>query len=60
MIVKGVLANKRRILIGADAYALDGMQRLWPALYQRLVTSAMHLAARLAPKAAGKTRTAAE
>lgn len=51
VIINGVLANKRRILIGADAYALDAMQRLWPAFYQRLVTAAMGLAARFAPKA---------
>lgn len=50
VIINGVLANKRRILIGPDAYALDGMQRLMPALYQRLVTASMRLAARFAPK----------
>lgn len=49
VIINGVLANRRRILVGPDAYALDGMQRLWPALYQRLVTASMRLAARLAP-----------
>lgn len=51
VIVNGVLANKRRILIGADAHALDWMQRSMPALYQRLVTLSMRLAARFAPKA---------
>ena len=51
VIINGVLANKRRILIGPDAYALDAMQRLWPAFYQRLVTASMRLAARFAPKA---------
>lgn len=56
VIINGVLGNKRRILIGPDAYALDGMQRLWPAFYQRLVTASMRLAARFAPK--GKTRAA--
>jgi short-subunit dehydrogenase len=50
VIVNGVLANKRRILIGADAHALDWMQRSMPALYQRLVTVSMRLAARFAPK----------
>lgn len=60
VIINGVLANKRRILIGADAHALDGMQRLLPALYQRLVTASMRLAARLAPKGAGKAQPAAE
>ena len=51
VIVNGVLANKRRILIGTDAHALDWMQRSMPALYQRLVTQSMRLAARFAPKA---------
>lgn len=51
VIVGGALANKRRILIGADAHALDWMQRSMPALYQRLVTLSMRLAARFAPKA---------
>ncbi|HLD67289.1 MAG TPA: SDR family NAD(P)-dependent oxidoreductase [Pseudomonas sp.] len=51
VILRGVLGNKRRILIGADAHLLDAMQRLLPALYQRLVTAAMRLGARLAPKA---------
>ncbi|MCY1539593.1 putative oxidoreductase SadH [compost metagenome] len=60
VIIRGVLANKRRILIGPDAYALDGMQRLWPAFYQRLVTASMRLAARFAPKDSGKTQPAAE
>jgi NAD(P)-dependent dehydrogenase (short-subunit alcohol dehydrogenase family) len=49
VIIQGVLANKRRILIGGDAYASDLMQRLMPALYQRLVVGSMRLAARFAP-----------
>ena len=53
VIVNGVLANKRRILIGGDAHALDWMQRSLPAAYQRLVTFSMGLAARFAPKAKG-------
>jgi NAD(P)-dependent dehydrogenase (short-subunit alcohol dehydrogenase family) len=61
VIINGALANKRRILIGSDAYALDGMQRLLPAFYQRLVTASMRLAARLAPKGSSKqTQTAVE
>jgi len=60
VILRGVLADKRRILIGADAHALDAMQRLLPALYQRLVTAAMRLAARFAPKAAASVRQAPE
>lgn len=46
IIINGVLANKRRILIGPDAYVLDGMQRLLPAFYQRLMIAFMRLAAR--------------
>jgi short-subunit dehydrogenase len=59
VIINGALANKRRILIGPDAYALDGMQRLWPAFYQRLVTASMRLAARFAPKGSSKKAQAA-
>ena len=51
VIINGVLANKRRILIGGDAHASDLMQRLLPAFYQRLVVGSMRLAARFAPKA---------
>lgn len=54
VIINGVLANKRRILIGPDAYALDGMQRLLPAFYQRVVTASMRMAARFAPKRSSK------
>jgi short-subunit dehydrogenase len=54
IIINGVLANKRRILIGPDAYALDGMQRLFPALYQRLVTAAMRMAVRFSRKSSSK------
>ncbi|RJG09731.1 SDR family NAD(P)-dependent oxidoreductase [Pseudomonas cavernicola] len=50
VIMRGVLRNNRRILIGADAWALDAMQRLMPTLYQRLVVGSMRLAARFAPK----------
>jgi NAD(P)-dependent dehydrogenase (short-subunit alcohol dehydrogenase family) len=51
VIINGVLANKRRILIGGDAVASDLMQRLLPALYQRLVVGSMRLAARFSAKA---------
>ena len=37
VILKGVLRNKRRVLIGREAYAIDWMQRLFPAGYQRLL-----------------------
>ncbi|WP_137817288.1 SDR family oxidoreductase [Pseudomonas sp. 2FG] len=50
VIMRGVLRNNRRILIGADARALDALQRLLPALYQRLLVGSMRLAARFAPK----------
>ncbi len=60
VIINGVLGNKRRILIGPDAYALDGMQRLLPALYQRLVTLSMNLAARFAPKPKAKVEQLGE
>ena len=36
-ILGGVRRNARRVLIGPDARAADGMQRLLPAAYQRLV-----------------------
>ena len=50
VILKGVKANKRRILIGLDAHAMDWMQRLLPASYQRLVVFSMKHLARFAPK----------
>ncbi|ARU88686.1 SDR family oxidoreductase [Pseudomonas sp. M30-35] len=50
VIIKGALANKRRILIGGDAYAMDLMQRLMPALYQRVVTAVMKLGIKLGKK----------
>lgn len=37
-ILNGVKKNARRVLIGAEAYAFDAMQRLLPTGYQRLVT----------------------
>lgn len=36
-ILKGVRGNKRRVLIGSDAVAVDTMQRLLPTSYQKLV-----------------------
>lgn len=58
VILRGVLRDSRRILIGADAWALDGMQRLLPTLHQRLVTTSMRLAARFAPKPRNREREA--
>ncbi|HZD08642.1 MAG TPA: hypothetical protein VE176_10360, partial [Candidatus Limnocylindrales bacterium] len=31
VIIKGILANKNRVLIGADAYRIDRIQRFFPA-----------------------------
>ncbi|OAI56475.1 hypothetical protein AYO50_02660 [Acidobacteria bacterium SCGC AG-212-P17] len=31
VIIKGILGNKNRVLIGADAYRIDRIQRLFPA-----------------------------
>ena len=39
-IVQGVKRNKRRVLIGLDARLLDGVQRLLPTAYQRLLVAA--------------------
>ena len=36
IILDGVKANKRRVLIGPEAYAVDGLQRLFPSAYQKL------------------------
>lgn len=41
VIVRGVLRNQRRILIGPDARLLDWVVRLMPALYQRLFVAAV-------------------
>jgi len=43
-IVAGIRADARRVLIGADAWLLDQMQRSWPAGYQRLVGGVLALA----------------
>ncbi|MDP9141870.1 MAG: SDR family NAD(P)-dependent oxidoreductase [Pseudomonadota bacterium] len=37
IIIKAVEGNKRRVLVGPDAYVVDLMARLLPSLYQRLV-----------------------
>lgn len=42
-ILNGVRRNARRILVGADAVAADGMQRALPSLYQGLVTNSIRL-----------------
>jgi NAD(P)-dependent dehydrogenase (short-subunit alcohol dehydrogenase family) len=40
-IVDGVRRNRRRVLIGTDAYVVDVVQRLLPTAYQRLVTASL-------------------
>ncbi|MCA9565241.1 MAG: SDR family NAD(P)-dependent oxidoreductase, partial [Myxococcales bacterium] len=37
IIIRGIKGNKRRILVGPDAYAIDAMQRMAPNGYQRLI-----------------------
>lgn len=54
VIIRGVERDARRILIGADAHAIDVMLRLLPVWYQKVVTVSMRLAARFASK--GKAR----
>lgn len=55
VIIRGVERDARRILIGADAHAIDVMLRVLPVWYQKVVTVSMRLAARFAPK--GKARS---
>ena len=47
VILQGVRKNKRRVLIGRDAYVLDLLTRCLPAVYQALVVFASK---RMAPK----------
>ncbi len=37
IIYNGMMKNKRRVLVGADAKVIEGMQRLAPGIYQRLL-----------------------
>jgi hypothetical protein len=46
-ILSAVKSNKRRVLIGADAYGIDLMARTMPAFYQRLVTMGVRRNAKL-------------
>ena len=39
VILRGVERNRRRIVIGMDAHLMDWVQRLMPALYQRLIVT---------------------
>lgn len=43
VIIRGIRHNNRRVLIGADAHAIDLMQRGLPTLYQRLMISGQKL-----------------
>ena len=45
-IIKGIRGNKRRVLIGADAVAIDSMQRLLPTTYQRLMVTGQKMLAK--------------
>ncbi len=45
-IIKGIRGNKRRVLIGADAVAIDTMQRLLPTTYQRLMVTGQKVMAK--------------
>ena len=47
-ILTGVRRDSRRVLIGADAVALETMQRLLPGGYQKLVTTSLRLVKRAA------------
>lgn len=47
-ILSGVRKDARRVLIGADAVALETMQRLLPGGYQKLVTTSLRLVKRTA------------
>jgi short-subunit dehydrogenase len=47
-ILKAVRSDERRVLIGADAKALETMQRLLPGSYQKLVTTSLRLVKRAA------------
>lgn len=47
-ILSAVRRDSRRVLIGADAVALETMQRLLPGGYQKLVTTSLKLAQRIA------------
>ena len=49
-ILDAVLQNKRRLLIGNDAKAIDIMQRILPASYQKVTALATKLSKRFEPK----------
>jgi NAD(P)-dependent dehydrogenase (short-subunit alcohol dehydrogenase family) len=41
VIIRGIRARRARILIGPDAYLVDIIQRLFPALYQKIIPAVM-------------------
>lgn len=43
VIIEGIQKNRRRVLIGKDALAIDIVQRILPTAYQRLVSTTMKL-----------------
>ncbi|HEV7674034.1 MAG TPA: SDR family NAD(P)-dependent oxidoreductase [Candidatus Angelobacter sp.] len=53
VIIKGVLANKNRVLIGSDAYRIDRIQRLFPARASAIFAS--FLEKRRGPKSQAAT-----
>ena len=60
-ILDAILQERPRLLIGADAYVIDWMQRLLPDSYDQMLATALRLRPR-APRAqrrtAAKSRTA--
>lgn len=56
-ILKAVLRNRRRVLVGRDAVVLDKIQRLFPSAYAALI-EAMHRRTHRADAAALKNSTA--
>ena len=46
VILEGVRANKRRVLIGADAHVIDAAQRSFPTLYQKALSVASKFGAK--------------
>lgn len=43
VIIEGIRRNKRRVLIGTDAYLIDSMQRFLPTGYQKILESATRI-----------------
>lgn len=46
VIIDGIRRNKRRVLIGTDAYLIDSMQRFLPTGYQKILESATRMGRR--------------